>query len=75
MTMQWCFDMRIKQKSALEGIWIYYIKNMVNHLHVRFLAIFNGHPQGGVIQQIYYKDIKHQYTDIKYEVLKCVLKY
>ena len=42
--------------SAYEAVWIYYIINVVNLLHVS--VIFCDHLKGGVLRMIYYKDIK-----------------
>ena len=47
---------RMKPKSAYEDMWIGYIINVVN-LTI-FRSLFCDLLQGGVLQRIYYKDIK-----------------
>jgi hypothetical protein len=54
-----------KTKNAHEDMWIYYIINEVNLLHVHVSATFFGHPQVGVIKSIYFKDMKTQCTGVK----------
>ena len=65
MITQWWFDMRLKTTNAQEDMWIYYTINAVNLLHVHELATFCGHPQVGIIQSIYFKDMKTQCTSVK----------
>jgi len=63
--MQWWFDMKMKPTNAHENMWIYYIINAVNLLHVYVSATFCGHPTVGIKQSIYFKDMKTQSTGVK----------
>jgi len=57
--------MRIKPTNAHENMGIYYIINVANHLHIHVMATFCGHPQVGITQRIYFKDMKTQCTGLK----------
>jgi diadenosine tetraphosphate (Ap4A) HIT family hydrolase len=52
-------------KPESKGMCNEALSNIVNHEHVHILAVFCGHPQGGVMQRIYYKNITNQCAEIK----------
>jgi hypothetical protein len=56
MTMNRCFIVTIQLTVAFEGMWIYYIMNVVKLLHVSVTLC--DHLQGDVLRRIYYEEIK-----------------